>query len=74
MTLLDSLVKKDYVTDEELAANMDSHDAGISPSELKKRIIESRGTSMYIKPTALPDWQKKIIQSIRDNWRKEGLE
>ena len=62
------------VSDEELAANMDMHDASIKPEELKKRIIASRGSDYYKQPKPLPAWQKSIIKKIRAAWKKAGLE
>ena len=62
------------ISDEELAANMDSHDASVTPNELKKRIIASRGKEGYNHPKQLPKWQKDIIKKIRATWRRMGLE
>ena len=68
------MVNKFNVSDEELSANMDSHDASISPSELKRRIIASRGEEGYNQPVRLPKWKKDIIKKIRATWKRLGLE
>ncbi len=72
-SLLD-MVSVNDVSDEELAANMDSHDASVSPKEIKRRIIASRGQEGYNHPKRLPKWQKALIKKIRANWKKLGLE
>lgn len=53
---------KGDVTDAEIFHNIDSHDAGISKKELKKRIKRSRGTEYYNPPKPLTSSQKSLLR------------